>query len=884
MLSVGNINFRDYYRQSEDGKSKQKSLQKYSSNMTFGMNLSPAQKGEALGKFFAMPVDDVLQRVHSAVDVLPANDSNTIAKKTADFMRNLYEDLGAKKGSIFDSIANALNISPNDPERMFVDGQFKSIIGSVERRNEYEPFMDKLFGGLYTKEVELPVAEQSIMQNAVAAKSNVTSPVASKPKQSVESLLRSQEQSEAAKNEPANVLKVGRKAKRAAKLQQLKDTDAAVTVRKIGALKLAVQEIGHEIISYQNELEKVNSEIKRLGKLKASKTSKSKAYKDEIQRAKYEALISSKEGRIKEIDAQTAAKRLENLDVNSAVHSDKRVERRYNRYLGILKTDKDAQDETSLKALKEEYELFNEQNPSVAMLTEKIDKYKKFLNFDEYYQKELARINQSVVLSAETKIKIQGLNSQIFKLENENKPLLYTVQVLEKVDGNPKYVKIDYEKKLATLEAEKPQQSSFDTPQGFNNARKNWNLKLAQVQADKILAVKYQNNQKTIVELTAQAQELEKLKELTPAAKVELEELELQKKNVEKHLNQSEMQKLETQRAQLVKELQPIFELQASISKWTNNKQNLLDKIYSAEKRQLDAMHEQTILEKMVGQGAIKNAKDAEVAKAAQAAKGANAGGIKNPLAEVVDSVREKIFTKFTKPVVEQTGTIVEDGLTRNERKLINKERKAEAKAMGDSMSYGKGKKVAKGKAKNQNDVKNLKEKTGFKTIDVELSPQDKHDLEVINSRLGQIDSKEGEKRTKYNKLFFELSGGSMDMFGNTAQLKADMEELRGLSSEDGTQYFDLLKELRTKYQVLDDQLGLYDKRNFLEDELPNASDARKKVIEKVLENLNKQIAEKEPKRDEIFEELKAMGAEKTDLRQSKLEIEARSKKIVRAK
>ena len=478
MLSVGKINFRDYYRQSEDGKSKQKSLQKYSSNMTFGMNLSQAQKGEALGKFFTMPVDDVLQRVHSAVEALPANDPNIVAKKAAEFIKNVYVDLGSKKGSIFDSIANALNIAPNDPERMFVDGQFKSIIGSVERRSEYEPFMDKLFGGLYTKEVELPMAEQSTVQNAVAAKSNVTSPVAPKPKQSVESLLKSQEQSEAAKNEPTNVLKVGRKAKRVAKMQQLKDADAAVTVQKIGALKLAVQEIGHEVTLYQNELTKVNSEIKRLGQLKASKASKSKAYKNEIQRTKYEALISSKEGKIKEIDAQTAAKRLENLDANSAVHSDKRIARRYNRYLGILKTDKDVQDEASLKALKEEYELFNKQNPSVAMLTEKIDKYKKFLNFDEYYQKELARINQSVVLSAETKIKIQGLNSQIFKLENENKPLLYTVQTLQKVEGKPVYVKIDYEKKLTTLEAEKPQQSSFDTPQGFNNARKNWNLKL----------------------------------------------------------------------------------------------------------------------------------------------------------------------------------------------------------------------------------------------------------------------------------------------------------------------------------------------------------------------------------------------------------------------
>lgn len=622
MLSVDKINFRGYKNENYSKKN--------SSNVSFGINLTQAQKSEAVDKLFTISSDEVAKRFDSSL--LPKVNSNTLApiKKVTEFLNKIAENLATQKADLSESVADALNLPANDIERMFVDSQFKRIIVPVEKNDNFDSFLEKLFGGLYKKE-EVIQTQENIVEKAIEPK--IVREKSKKQNISAQSINQEEVQNPE--------LKVSKKAAHFKKIQGLKDNDAKVTVSKIGSLKLEVQKMGHEIKTYQNELEKINAEITRLQEQKTKLTSKSSFYKNEIKRRKLQREINLQSGLIQKMKPQTASARLENIESQDLQLLDRRQKNKYQRYLMISQQQNNDQQKEAIIDLKTKYIKFNRTNPSFKTLADTKASYERILNFDEYYDNAVNNILKSNADSLQRQ-NIIPLKQRLYTLEKENELLIPYYQNLVKIENNGnssyKIQIIDYNTKIEQLNAVEPKIQDYkkNDPK-YNKKLLTWENKQSKLLRDKEKAEQYANNQSEISEIRAKlsSENSEEGVDVTDSQHPLISNLNAQKEKINSFLNKVnpktglsgreyltlEVEKIDLRISEMSKELTPINSLISSISNLENKKQNLIDKINGTKKRQNEAKHERMRLEKLAGKKTVEKYSHLEVSEKAAETK-----------------------------------------------------------------------------------------------------------------------------------------------------------------------------------------------------------------------------------------------------------------------
>jgi len=245
MLSVGKIQIKNYYN---FGLSKN---QKNDVSFGSGANLSPVQKSEFLNNLHKIVGKELETRFASAVELLPdlAKEVHTERRNANEFFRFVNADLKSHKGiSLAESIGNVLDLAKHDYNRMFVKPKFEKHLSVLENNVAYGDFYKKLTQGLYSEKVELPSFEH-----------------VSSIHPSIKNSKKSAEFANAGSvTEPIKVNPIGRKTR--ARLER-----ADLQSAKNGRAKLEIQRIGHDISSHENDLGKVNAELRRLKLVRAKK-------------------------------------------------------------------------------------------------------------------------------------------------------------------------------------------------------------------------------------------------------------------------------------------------------------------------------------------------------------------------------------------------------------------------------------------------------------------------------------------------------------------------------------------------------------------------------------------------------------------------------------
>lgn len=794
------------------------------------VDLSGNKRKEFINNLFSLKGDELKNHFAQAVEALPPVETETQPqlKNINILIRSLSEKLAEQEQPYLPYVVSEL--LPIKNSLLPVDERLNNALLKVEKEQSYIPFYKKLTDGLYSS------------KKATKAQLEAEGIIIGKPKE----VKKTQKK-----------VKITKKQQAAIQRQKIIE-DAILNIEK---KKIELVEIANNSKKYKAQLKGINTELERLENLKDHRSINSETFNVESQRQTYIERISELEGRKSKLGFTEYNAKLEKLKEkhDGTEISDKRILNKMGRYEFNASQGVEEAENQELIALRKEFAEFSEKNPSIEDLNHRIKFVDKLLNFDEHYAKISAKLNKPVEITKETKELIIKLNSQIFKLETENKPLLYTIETLEKVDGKFTYVKIDYKKKLADLETKKPQREDFSTIQGFNKARQNWNLKLAQTEADQILATKYLNKQKLIDELTAQVQELEKPKELTKSAKEELQKLEIEKAKVERYLTHVDektgktgRQKLEAKSIALKTQLENklsgtqnkngtyisgmrnIWDLSAEIANLKVKQNTAQTRLEAEQIKYANVDRQKGSLEKVILRKSKGQKKFVDEAKASIVTKELGQETKETPLEEIANKVKKKPVAKS-----------------------------ASARANANALSE---------------DTSSIAPTKTYKMTEAQ-----EKELEKLKAELKEFDENEAKVRSEYNKYLYLLCGGSREDYGLTAVNRiivdnkriSDLKKVEGEGEERAKKLIGkILRNTLERHTAEPERIGFYEQLEILEEKINKAQGQDLIKLEKEHASLKEEMAEVESKKQEITEKMSILSKERIALQKEMNKIE----------
>lgn len=904
MLSVDKIQNVGVY------KLGSKKRQKEDTSFGSGVYLNPSQRGEFIDKLFNLGRKDVVERLSSALDVMPhfSSETHPERKNANGFFRALYFNLtGGEEIGLEKAVSDSLNLEPNDTERMFIKPKFDKILASIETNEGYANFYNKLSQGLFSDAVKFPSYEHTAVVQSNIIKSHfkpgVTPGVSKIESVGLESV-----------NEREIENQIGRKSK--AKIEQgeiVRDAKSG-----IGKRILESQEIGHEIKSYENQLQKINAEIKRLEGSRNKKIGQSEAYEIEKKRKSYAnqiSFIDSQRGKLSLEELETKLSEITNNKPSAAY--DKKTQKKIARYKELINQARNSESKSangSSEKLKSAFERFNKENPSLTELSKQIGEINNKLNFEENFAAELAKLQANTALTPLNQKQFIEYKNAVSSMEKENETLLPVLQKLEKVGEKHFYVKIDYTQKLGEHDANMPTEAVFNTKKGLDKALKNWQAKRKNIEANVKLADKFAQNEAKIVDFNQKIKDLKAQDSLNPQTSLAVEKLLKEKQAVQEFLEtlnpqtqktgkqalEEELFYLEKTKQELVSQMKEIWELDSQISQLMDKQQIAKTRIEGANVRRDNVDRDRVALEKRLENAMKKRSEKTSESKQAEPkhskSKHCSSKSVDRDLRISEKPGAGKRVSAERNSVSNETLNIqaataspsssekAATSASASESSRLPIASPEESIASKSPRARRREKHIKRSKPVKNEKIKNVKVskkavdkvKTEKAATKYEMTPLQEAEHFELSVKLSCIADKETALREKYDDCLFLLCGGKRENYGMRAQnlMQVARERIHNLGRVDGDKkeradvlLNKVLTTIRAKNAGAEETDGLYNLIENLQEQINIAQGAEKTQLEQELSVLVSKKKSVEALRDDLLAQSKALGLETAELR-----------------